>query len=218
MSDEHTRDDADDVSHADDAEAPERADQEADDSAGDESEEPEDEVLLSRRWVIRILVGLGLGIPIAIEARTLVGIVTSWLFGDGEEPTTTTQQTTAEPTTSIGEELLPETEPADTLEDAWVQLRDDSWRFEMVVSVENTSDAPYTLELGAVTTDAGTLVGGTASADRVEPGASETVTSAWSLPSGEDPDLVAVTGITHTETGDERVEREVRLGNIPFRG
>jgi len=212
MSDEDSRDDADEV------EGPEGTGQEPDESAPGESEEPEDEVLLSRRWVIRILVGLGLGIPIAIEARTLVGIVASWLFGDGEEPATTTQQTTAEPTTSIGEELLPATEPADTLEDAWVQLRDDSWRFEVVVSVENTADAPYTLELGAVTTDAGTRVGGTESSGRVEPGASQTVTSAWSLPSGEDPELLAVTGITHAESGDERVERDVRLGNIPFRG
>lgn len=216
MSDENSRDDAEQPERADDQSSEQSGDSPSrEDEAADEPEE--DEVLLSRRWVIRILVGLGFGIPIAIEARTLVGIVASWLFGDGDERETTTQQTTTEPTTSVGDEVLPETEPADTLEDAWVQLRDESWHFEMVVGVENTSELPYTLELGSVTTDAGTRVGGTASTGRVQPGESATVTSAWSLPSGEDPDIVAVTGITHTADGDERVERDVRLGNIPFR-
>lgn len=171
---------------------------------------------VSRRWLIRLLVGLGLGVPIAIEARTLAGIVSSALFGSDGDATTTGTETTTQDTTNIGEELLPETAPADTLDDAIVQIRDDAWQFEATVTVENTTEAPYTLELGTVRTGAGTVVAGTASSGRVPAGESQAVTNAWLLPTGETPTTLEVVGISHRD-GDERTERTVRLGEVPVR-
>ncbi|NIB98021.1 hypothetical protein [Halobacterium sp. R2-5] len=189
------------------------SDESAPEPGGDE---PEEAGLVSRRWLIRVLVGLGIGVPVAVEASTLLRMVASRLGGDGGAPTT--ERRTTQQGTGIGDELLPETEPADTLEDAQVRVGDDAWHFEATVRVENTGDAPYTLELGTVTTSDGTRVGGGASSGRVEPGDTRTFTSAWSLPAAENPQSVTVVGITHAEGGDERTERDVRLGHVPVRG
>jgi hypothetical protein len=173
---------------------------------------------VTRRWLIRLLVGLGIGVPVLVEARTLLGIASSFLFGDGGDRETTARATTERPTTGIGDELLPATEPQDTLAEASVTLRDDSRRFAVVVDVTNPTDVPYTLDFGTVTTSAGTRVGGGATSGRVEPGASQTVTAAWSLPVGEEPDTMVVAGVRHAADGDERVERTVELGDVPVRG
>lgn len=180
------------------------------------TEEADGDDDVSRRWLIRLLVGLGLGVPVVVEARTLAGIVSSALFGSDGDATTTGTETTTQDTTDIGDELLPGTGPADTLEDAVVQIRDDAWQFEATVTIENTTETPYTLELGTVTTGAGTRVAATASSGRVPPGEAETVTNAWLLPSGETPVELEVAGVVHRD-GDERTERTVRLGEVPVR-
>jgi len=170
---------------------------------------------VSRRWLIRALVGLGIGIPIAVEATTFLGLLSSRL-GGGDSGTEAPATTTASGT-GIGEELLPATAPADTLADAFVQVADDAWRFEATVTVANTTDGPYTLKLGAVTTGSGSRVDGGHSSGRVPPGESRTFTGAWPLPAGETPATLDVTGVRHADGGEETT-RTVRLGDVPVRG
>ncbi|WP_336035982.1 hypothetical protein [Halobacterium yunchengense] len=173
---------------------------------------------VSRRWLIRALVGLGIGIPVLVEARTLYHMLAGYLAGGGGGRETTAQSTTSEPTTGVGDELLPGTEPRDTLAEAELRVADDGWVFHATVAVENAGDAPYTLELGAVTTNAGTRVDGGADSGRVPPGESRSFDAEWVLPTGETPDALAVAGVVHADGGDDRTERTVALGNVPTRG
>jgi len=174
---------------------------------------------VSRRWLIRILVGLGIGLPILIEGATFLGLVGDRLFGGGDEETATATQTPT-PGVGVGDELLPETPPSDTLTDAVVNVGSggDERSFQVTVSVENTTDAPYELRLGTVTTRAGDSVEGNASTGQIQPGETGEVTNAWPLPPDETPETLAVTGVAYPESGAEVTERTVRLRNVPLRG
>lgn len=143
---------------------------------------------VTRRWLIRALVALGLGIPVAIEGATLVGLVESWLFGDGENGDAAASTTTAsEPVTAVGDDLLPTTDRAETLAEATVYARDDGWRFDLTVDVENRGDRPYELRLGTVTTQDGARVEGGASTGRLAAGESASLSASYDLPDGETP-------------------------------
>lgn len=169
---------------------------------------------LSRRTIIRLLVALGLGIPIIVELRTFVSLVGSWVGGDDDTPTATP----VEDAVGIGDDLLAETDSVERLRSAEVTATDgDTWPFTVVVDVENASDRYYRLELGAVTTRDGTVVDGGAATDRLVPGESTTLATTWSLPEGGSPRSIAVRAELGSGT-PEVVEREVRLRGIAVEG
>ena len=176
---------------------------------------------VTRRWLIRALVGLGFGIPLAIEGATLIGLVESWLSGDGGDgdATAATQTTSSEPATAVGDDLLPATDRAETLAEATVYARDDGWRFDLTVDIENTGDRPYELRLGTVATQGGDRVDGGASTGRLAAGESASLSASYDLPDGETPATMSVVGVEYVEGGGERLMQEtVRFGNIPVRG
>ena len=176
---------------------------------------------VTRRWLIRALVGLGFGIPIAIEGATLLGMLDSQLFGggggesDGDE--TAGPATPTEPVVAVGDELLPGTAPAETLTDAAVVAGEDGRRFEVTVAVENTGERAYELRLGVVRTADGTRVDGGASTDSLEPGASTALTATYDLPDGETPATLSVVGAESVGTGERITQRTVRFEDVPVR-
>lgn len=174
---------------------------------------------VTRRWLIRALIALGFGVPIAVEGGTLLGMLDAQLFGGGgdESDGGDATETSTEPVVAVGDELLPGTAPADTLTDAAVVTGDDGRRFEVTVAVENTSDRAYELRLGVVHTAAGTRVDGDASTGSLDPGASSVVTGVYDLPDGETPATLSVVGAEAVSTGERFTQRTVRFEDVPVR-
>jgi hypothetical protein len=180
----------------------------------DPSAPPEDdEDAIPRRWLIRAIVGLGFGIPIAIEGATLVRMLRSYFFGgggdDGDEGGNVT-----DPTAGIGDELLPGTSQSETITRAVLVTGQSVWEFEARIRVENTGDAPYTFRVDAITTDEGNRIADPASTGPIAPGESATIEHTWRLPVGQSPAVASVVGITDGATTD-RVERDVELDEFP---
>ena len=175
----------------------------------DEAERPGG---ISRRTLIRLLVGLGIGIPILIETLTLLGLV-GQQFGPGGTETPT--PTFGPGGVSVGGELLPETAAADTLESATISA--EGWTFAMTVAVDNRSDRTYELRLRTVTTDAGERVPGGGESDPIPPGESGSVTGRWDLPEGASPASVDVVALSSDGTVT-KVEETVKLGSVPVSG
>jgi len=163
-----------------------------------------------RRWLIRLIVGLGFGIPIAIEGATLWGIVRSLLFGeDGDD------DSDVHGPVSVGEELLPETVPDETLRRAIVYDGAGDREFEIAIEVDNVSAHPVRLRVDGVRTTAGTAVEDGVSTDWIQPGDSATLTGTWPLPAGETPASIDLVAVTRRDTGTRAVERRVLLGDVP---
>lgn len=171
---------------------------------------------MKRRTLIRLLVGLGIGIPILIEAATFLGLVESRLFGDGSDGNGT--GTPAARRVAIGDELLPATVQSETLADAVIRGANDPWVLAITVAVENRGEVPYELRLRDVTLTDGRTVTGRSSTGRIATGASGRVTGAWELPAGSTPDRLAVVSVDYAGGTPSATAAEVHLAKIPVRG
>jgi hypothetical protein len=174
-----------------------------------------------RRTIIRLLVGLGIGIPILVELATFVGLVEQSLLGDdrndgsGGESGGNTTTTAGSGGVGVGDELLPDTPQRETLSVASFRAATDQWVLTLAASVENTSSEPYTVQFGPVTTEGGRTVEGTSRAVTVAAGEAAQVTGTWQLPPGSRPASVVV----RTGTGDAvTTDHTVDLGRIPVEG
>jgi hypothetical protein len=169
---------------------------------------------ISRRTLIRILVGLGIGIPIIVEGLTFLGLVGSQLGdddgGDGDE----TDATPERERVGTGEELLPETDAVDTLATTTLVARDDAWKLSMTVEVENTTEQSYQLRLDDVVLTDGNRVAGGGRTEALAPGETAILTGRWDLPPGSTPTAVEATGIV----GGTSTTRTVPLEKIPVQG
>ena len=168
----------------------------------------EDDV--SRRWLVRALVGLGIGIPILIEGATLLRMIRSFLFGDEGGGGTDTDDG-GESAVELGDELLPETPQPETLRRAVVISGESVWEFEARIRVENTGEEPYTFRVSALTTDEGNRIVDPASTEQLAPGETGTIEHVWRMPTGERPATLDVVASTEGAAGTDRVERTVEL-------
>lgn len=201
--------------------APDESGSGVDPDAGSTDESPDVEGL-DRRTLIRLLVGLGIGLPIAIEAATFLGLL-SREFGGGGEDESGTEAGTATPTprrVGVGDELLPETAPVERVTDMTLRSAEGRWRFAMTVEVRNDLDTAYEFRLGSVATGGGRAVEGGASTGTMAAGETATITGRWDLPEGEAPDTVgvsAVVAVVGAETPRE-VSARVPLERVAVRG
>lgn len=177
----------------------------------------DDDAAVRRRWLIRAIVGIGFGIPIAIEGRTFYKLFESYLFGDDGGDDGAGEPDDADPV-SVGDELLPETTAVETLSDAVLYARSEGWRFEASVDVENAGDETYTLQLRGITTEEGHRERDSASTGRIEPGATGSVSGSWPVPTGDEPATLDVEAILEADGETRTVEREVALGQFPVSG
>jgi hypothetical protein len=166
--------------------------------------------------LVRLLIGLGIGIPILVEGLTFLGLIDRHLFDDdgdgrnGATPTPTRQ-------VGVGDELLPETPQPETVRELLIIAADEPWQFTMSVAVENTADVPYELRLGEVTLNDGTTVQGGGSTGRIPPGEDGTAAAQWSIPPGSTPRTVEVIGTTYAESA-RVAEADVHLSKVPVQG
>lgn len=141
----------------------------------------------SRRWLIRVLVGLGLGIPIAIEASTFFGLL-SGERGDGSA--------------DIGDELLTETPQTETLVDSSV-FQGPPRQYEFIVEVTNNEETPYELTAGPLYTDAGEKSETTTA--EIAAGEGGELVSQWEIPADATPTAVQLRATWGENELSERV-------------
>jgi hypothetical protein len=178
---------------------------------------------ISKRTLIRLLVGFGIGIPILIEGITFLGLLDQQFGGggDGEDDTEATATETPTPGVSVGDDLLPETGRSETLASAVLrEVGGDRWPLTLTVEVTNSGDTDYEFQLLSLHLDDGRTVSGRTSTDRLAPGEQRAITGEWSIPAGSTPRAVEVVALVYPdgEGAVETIERRVELGNIPVRG
>ncbi|PSQ15411.1 hypothetical protein BRD00_14025 [Halobacteriales archaeon QS_8_69_26] len=178
---------------------------------------PESDGDPSPRWLIRLMIALAIGIPVAIEGRTLIGLVERGLFGgggDGSDPGTTTRGGGV----GVGDDLLSSTPQSETVKDAFVSTAGGTRTFTLAVTVENAGERPYELRIGDLRTVDGPTVAGERSTGRIPAGESQSVVIRWDLPDGTDPDEVRVEGTTYEDDSPAgEVAGWVRIGPVARR-
>ncbi|MFC7078684.1 hypothetical protein [Haloarcula halophila] len=166
--------------------------------------------------LVRTLIVLAIAIPVLIEVVTFGSLVSHSLLGSGGDGATATATT---PTVEmegagVGDDILTGTPAVERIDRAAVVTGEDGWRFLLTVSVSNPTDQPYELRLRAVQTRDGATVPGSATTGTVPAGGNGTVTGAWVLPKGHQPDAVRATAVTRNDTGTRTTNDTVDLGSI----
>jgi len=169
------------------------------------------------KQIIKVLIVVAAVLILVIEGMTFFGLIGS-ILGDGGGDGGNTDTATPVDRVGSGEELLSETDRAETLTTLSLQSGD-RWTLTVTVTVENTGDTPYELRLGTLRTTDGDAYETSATTGAIAPNETGTVTAQWSLPSGAAPDTVAVTAVENP-TGASRVvvDRQVALGRVPVQG
>ncbi|WP_423998777.1 hypothetical protein ACOZ4I_09220 [Haloarcula salina] len=170
-----------------------------------------------QKTLIRLLIVIGIGLPILIEVATFGSMLGHHVVGDGGGGDAAPETPTAAETGVVtGDEILDETNLSARIESASVVTENDGWRVTVTVNATNTGQTPAAVRLGAVTSRSGTTVDGAATTDRIRPGESATVTESWLLPPGERPGRLAVTTLRYPPDGTPTTESHtVTLGDIP---
>lgn len=180
----------------------------------------DDETGLSRGTLIRLIIVIGIGIPIVIEAVTFASLIDTKLLGnDDPGDSAAATATPVEERVGVGEELLAETDATETVSEATLVAAEDGWSFTYAVTVDNGGDGRHQLQIQSVETEAGSTVEDVHSTS-VPPGESRTLTGTWRLPSGERPASLQVVAITEQPGNDtdRTVQRTVPIEPVPVQG
>jgi hypothetical protein len=178
---------------------------------------------LSKRTLIRLLVGFGIGIPLLVEGLTFLGLLRDQFGGSGGDDADGSGST---PTAAddgdavgVGDDMLPETDRSETLVGAVLrESGEDRWPLSLTVDVTNSGSTDYEFQLLDVHLEDGRSVDGRTSTDRLAPEENRTVTAERSIPAGSTPAAVSVVALIYREEAVETVERRVDLAKIPVRG
>lgn len=182
-----------------------------------------DDGRLSKRTMIRLLIGFAIGVPVVVEGATFFELFRRQFGGDADsEGAADTGTSTPEPdAVGVGDDLLRTTDRSETLTEAALREADgDRWSLSLAVDVTNEGDSDYEFQLFTVVLDDGRSVSGRATTGRLPPGETGTATGEWSIPAGSTPSAVEVVALVYPE-GDgsvETIERRVELANIPVQG
>jgi hypothetical protein len=193
----------------------------SDDATGARSADADTPGGISKRTLIRLLVGFGIGIPVLVEGITFLGLLDQQFGGGGEDGDGSTAPATETPTSAVGvgDDLLPETERSETLASAVLrESGGDRWPLSLTVEVRNAGDTDYEFQLLSLHLEDGRMVSGRTSTDRLAPGETRTITGEWSIPAGSMPHSVDVVALVYAADTVETVERRVDLAKIPVRG
>jgi len=169
-----------------------------------------------QKTLLRLLIIVGIGLPILIEVVTFGSMMGHHLLGDtGGEAVPETP--TAEPAgAGVGDPILESADVSARIDTASVVTADEGWRFTLTVNVTNTGSDPAAVRLDSVTTRNGETIEGAASTGQLSAEGTDDVTKSWLLPPGERPDAVSVTVLMYPDGGAvQSTQYTVTLGDIP---
>lgn len=183
----------------------------------------------STKRLVRILVIVGIGIPVLVELLTLFNLVNVQLLnGEEEAPITSSDQETEMRSFTEGDTLYSDSEIPVLIRELKVKVSARQWRLNMHLA---PADTPGTyrlkngnefLSLDSLQLKSGMVLGGEQLAGfetlERDDGAAFDYKIDMKLPSGDIPRVLYLTSFQPANADTlKEISRKVRLGNIPIR-
>lgn len=178
---------------------------------------------VDRRRLIRWIAALAFAVPVVVELFTFGNLLGNELLSDdGSEGSAGGTRSTAETETAEadavgeGDELLPETQPTETVLTS--EVRGDpsaEQTYVLRVAIENSTESAVELRLTALRLNDGSTLDGVSASGRIQPGTEGEVTGAWTVPSGSMPAAVEAVEL---RDGEKVVSRFVPLKRPAIHG
>ncbi|NLV06378.1 hypothetical protein GOC83_09580 [Haloarcula rubripromontorii] len=169
-----------------------------------------------QKTLLRLLIIVGIGLPILIEVVTFGSMMGHHLLGDSGAEAVPETPTAAETGAGVGDPILESADVSARIDAASVVTADEGWRFTLTINVTNTGSDPAAVRLDSVTTRGGETVADTASTGQLSVGNTDDLTQSWLLPPGERPDSVSITVFVYPDGESvQSTQYTVALGDIP---
>lgn len=169
-----------------------------------------------QKTLLRLLIIVGIGLPILIEVVTFGSMMGHHLVGDTGGEAVPETPTAGQAGASVGDPILESSEVSARIEAASVVTADEGWRFTLTVNVTNTGPDPAAVRFDSVTTRSGETIAGAASTGQLPAEETDDVTKSWLLPPGERPATVSVTVLQYPDgESAQSTQYTVALGDIP---
>jgi len=169
-----------------------------------------------QKTLLRLLIIVGIGLPILIEVVTFGSMMGHHLIGDTRGEAVPETPTAEQAGAGVGDPILESAAVSARIEAASVVTADEGWRFSLTVNVTNTGSDPAAVRLDSVTTRNGETVEGAGSTGKLTADQSADVTKSWLLPPGERPDTVSVTMFQYPDgESAQSTQYTVEIGDIP---
>ena len=170
----------------------------------------------SSKRIVRILVIVGIGIPVMIELVTLFGLVTDSM--DDKKAGTAHRQSMEELRVKPGDEFLPATPAKEIIHSAKVSAQKRKWIFDLELQISGQTDGSYQLKLDSLRTRNGTLIPSTFKWE-ASTATDPIFKTQWKLPPGEQPDALILSAMFSDTTGQvQNISRKVIFDKVPVRG
>ena len=169
-----------------------------------------------QKTLLRLLIIVGIGLPILIEVVTFGSMMGHHLTGDAGSEAVAETPTPEQAGAGVGDPIIEPSAVSARIESASVVTADEGWRFTIAVNVTNTGSDTASVRLDSVTTRGGETIDGAASTGQLSAGQTGDVAKSWLLPPGERPDTVSVTVSVYPDgAATQSTQYTVALGDIP---
>ncbi|WP_372638664.1 hypothetical protein [Fodinibius sp.] len=173
----------------------------------------------STKRLVKVLVIVGIGIPVLVELMTLFNLINVQIFEDEEvrqpEQVAEVRQITE------GDTLFRDYGSPITIELMRINVSAQQWQFELGLSLPDSVDRePLDIEVDSMRLNSGKIhaTGGNSSWNVQEEYRPSRLQAEWELPNGDIPSTLYISSFQQMKNDTaSRVQQEVPLGNIPVR-
>lgn len=174
----------------------------------------------STKRLVKILVILGIGIPVLVELMTLFNLIDSQMFGGDETKVESSEQSVEVRTMSEGDSLFTDHSSSITLKRLRVRVSAQEWRFELgLEAVDSLSQDELQIRIDSLKLQSDKiLLEEDSSAREIKNERPVTIYTQWELPNGDIPKRMYISSIQKVSLDSvARVQEEVFLDKIPVR-
>ncbi len=184
------------------------------------SSENEESGKKSNRRLVRILVIVGIGIPVLVELLTLFNLVNVQLFSNEKEEVQQVETVKEVPTYVEGDTLFTDYATPIVIRSMEIKVNARQWRYELVLMPADTATVTGDkVRIDSLRLESGKLLSSDQSIHRQSPGeGSPGYLMEWELPSGDIPQRIYLSSTQQVAPDSTAtIQKEIPLGKIPIR-
>lgn len=173
----------------------------------------------STNRLVKILIAVGIGVPVLIELMTLFNLINVQIFGGGDEEINQKEEPVSEVQRfAEGDTLFKDYTSPVLIDEMRAKVSVQQWRFALRLVTLDTWDTVHPLKIDSLQLQSGQVLDIQKTYDWEPKDTERSISDEWILPSGDIPVTLFITS-EQPVSGDssERVQQEVNLDNIPVR-
>ncbi|GAA5521802.1 hypothetical protein LQ318_08605 [Aliifodinibius salicampi] len=174
----------------------------------------------STKRLVKVLVIIGIGIPVLVELMTLFNLINVQIF-EGEQEVNQQNESIAElRAIEEGDTLFADYSNALTINLLRIKVSAQEWRFALGLnSVDSLVQQQLQVKVDSLKLQSGKILSGTGNNPwEIDDTVPLAMSAEWELPNGDIPGILYISSFQYIESDStKRIQQEIPLGKIPVR-